>query len=117
MLFRSGILIGTIGANSSRTVAFQVSVPTIPSPNPITNQSSTTFQYMYDASKPIVTQMVASNTVQTTINNASIAATKSADKQFANVNDIITYTTTLTNNGNTLASNVIFTDVIPNTDN
>ena len=59
-------------------------------------------------------QMVASNTVQTTINNASIAATKSADKQFANVNDIITYTTTLTNNGNTLASNVIFTDVIPN---
>ncbi|MCU5075891.1 cell surface protein, partial [Bacillus paranthracis] len=87
---------------------------TIPSPNPITNQSSTTFQYMYDASKPIVTQMVASNTVQTTINNASIAATKSADKQFANVNDIITYTTTLTNNGNTLASNVIFTDVIPN---
>ena len=59
-------------------------------------------------------QMVASNTVQTTINNASIAATKSVDKQFANVNDIITYTTTLTNNGNTLASNVIFTDVIPN---
>ncbi|USL20752.1 DUF7507 domain-containing protein [Bacillus paranthracis] len=110
----NGILIGTIGANSSRTVSFQVSVPTIPSPNPITNQSSTTFQYMYDASKPIVTQMVASNTVQTTINNATIAAVKSADKQFANVNDMITYTTTLTNNGNTLASNVIFTDVLPN---
>ncbi|MDA2197312.1 MULTISPECIES: DUF11 domain-containing protein, partial [unclassified Bacillus cereus group] len=102
----NGILIGTIGANSSRTVSFQVSVPTIPSPNPITNQSSTTFQYMYDASKPIVTQLVASNTVQTTINNATIAAVKSADKQFANVNDMITYTTTLTNNGNTLASNV-----------
>ncbi|HGA1019543.1 TPA: cell surface protein, partial [Bacillus cereus] len=102
------------GANSSRTVAFQVFVPTIPAVNPITNQSSTTFQYTYDPSKPAVMQMVASNTVQTTINNASIAATKSADKQFANVNDIITYTTTLTNNGNTLASNVIFTDVIPN---
>ncbi|ASZ16667.1 cell surface protein [Bacillus cereus] len=110
----NGILIGTIGANSSRTVSFQVSVPTIPSPNPITNQSGTTFQYTYDPSKPAVMQMVASNTVQTTINNASIAATKSADKQFANVNDMITYTTTLTNNGNTLASNVIFTDVIPN---
>ncbi|WP_409193587.1 hypothetical protein, partial [Bacillus cereus] len=26
--------------------------------------------------------------------------TKSSDKQFAKVNDIITYTTTLTNNGN-----------------
>ncbi|HDR8067739.1 TPA: DUF11 domain-containing protein [Bacillus cereus] len=110
----TGISIGTIGANSSRTVAFQVFVPTIPAVNPITNQSSTTFQYTYDPSKPAVMQMVASNTVQTTINNASIAATKSADKQFANVNDIITYTTTLTNNGNTLASNVIFTDVIPN---
>lgn len=110
----NGIFIGTIGANSSRTVAFQVLVPTIPAVNPITNQSGTTFQYTYDPSKPAVMQMVASNTVQTTINNASIAATKSADKQFANVNDIITYTTTLTNSGNTLASNVIFTDVIPN---
>ncbi|MEC5304941.1 cell surface protein [Bacillus thuringiensis] len=110
----NGISIGTIGANSSRTVAFQIFVPTIPAVNPITNQSGTTFQYTYDPSKPAVMQMVASNTVQTTINNASIAATKSADKQFANVNDIITYTTTLTNNGNTLASNVIFTDVIPN---
>lgn len=110
----TGISIGTIGASSSRTVAFQVFVPTIPAVNPITNQSGTTFQYTYDPSKPAVMQMVASNTVQTTINNASIAATKSADKQFANVNDIITYTTTLTNNGNTLASNVIFTDVIPN---
>ncbi|MGW6192349.1 DUF7507 domain-containing protein [Bacillus cereus] len=110
----NGILIGTIGTNSSRTVSFQVFVPNIPAVNPITNQSGTTFQYTYDPSKPAVMQMVASNTVQTTINNASIAATKSADKQFANVNDIITYTTTLTNSGNTLASNVIFTDVIPN---
>ncbi|MGW5980397.1 DUF7507 domain-containing protein [Bacillus mycoides] len=109
----NGIFIGTIGANSSRTVAFQVLVPTIPAVNPITNQSGTTFQYTYDPSKPAVMQMVASNTVQTTINNASIAATKSADKQFANVNDIITYTTTLTNNGNTLASNIVFTDAIP----
>ncbi|MEK4408545.1 cell surface protein [Bacillus sp. FSL L8-0642] len=110
----NGILIGTIGANSSRTVVFQVFVPTIPSPNPLTNQSSTTFQYTYDPSKPVVMQMVASNTVQTTINNATITAAKSADKQFANVNDIITYTTTLTNSGNTLASNVVFTDAIPN---
>ncbi|MED0938146.1 cell surface protein [Bacillus mobilis] len=109
----NGIFIGTIGANSSRTVAFQISVPTIPAVNPITNQSGTTFQYTYDPSKPAVMQMVASNTVQTTINNASITATKSADKQFANVNDIITYTTTLTNNGNTLASNIVFTDAIP----
>ncbi|MFJ8215455.1 cell surface protein [Bacillus cereus] len=110
----NSIFIGTIGANSSRTVAFQISVPSIPTLNPITNQSGTTFQYTYDPSKPAVMQMVASNTVQTTINNATIAATKSADKQFANVNDIITYTTTLTNSGNTLASNVKFTDVIPN---
>ncbi|MGH0423863.1 cell surface protein [Bacillus pretiosus] len=110
----NGILIGTIGANSSRTVSFQVFVPTIPALNPITNQSGTTFQYTYDPSKPAIMQMVASNTVQTAINNATITSAKSADKQFANVNDIITYTTTLANNGNTLASNVIFTDVIPN---
>ena len=109
----NGILIGTIGPNSSRTVAFQVSVPNIPAINPITNQSGTTFQYTYDPSKPAVMQMVASNTVQTTINNASITAVKSADKQFANVNDIITYTATLTNTGNTCIK-CDFTDIIPN---
>ncbi|PEK50605.1 DUF7507 domain-containing protein [Bacillus toyonensis] len=109
----NGIFIGTIGANASRIVSFQIFVPSIPAVNPITNQSGTTFQYTYDPSKPAVMQMVASNTVQTTINNASIAATKSADKQFANVNDIITYTTTLTNSGNTLASNIVSTDAIP----
>ncbi|MGG1845873.1 DUF11 domain-containing protein [Bacillus wiedmannii] len=109
----NGILIGTIGANSSRTVSFQVFVPTIPAVNPITNQSGTTFQYTYDPSKPAIMQMVASNTVQTTINNATITSAKSADKQFANVNDIITYTTTLTNIGNTLASSIVFTDAIP----
>ncbi|WP_002149255.1 DUF11 domain-containing protein [Bacillus cereus] len=109
----NGIFIGTIGANASRIVSFQISVPTIPTVNPITNQSGTTFQYTYDPSKPAVMQMVASNTVQTTINNATITAAKSADKQFANVNDIITYTTTLTNSGNTLASNIVFTDAIP----
>ncbi|PHD45525.1 cell surface protein [Bacillus toyonensis] len=110
----NGIFIGTIGANASRIVSFQIFVPSIPAVNPITNQSGTTFQYTYDPSKPVVMQMIASNTVQTTINNATITAAKSADKQFANVNDIITYTTTLMNNGNTLTSNVIFTDVIPN---
>ncbi|MED2038967.1 cell surface protein [Bacillus wiedmannii] len=109
----NGILIGTIGANSSRTVSFQVFVPTIPAVNPITNQSGTTFQYTYDPSKPAIMQTVASNTVQTTINNATITSAKSADKQFANVNDIITYTTTLTNIGNTLASSIVFTDAIP----
>ncbi|MCU5375654.1 cell surface protein [Bacillus cereus] len=109
----NGIFIGTIGANSSRTVSFQVFVPTIPAVNPITNQSSTTFQYTYDPSKPTVMQMVASNTVQTTINNATITSAKSTDKQFANVNDIITYTTTLTNIGNILASSIVFTDAIP----
>ncbi|MFA2566625.1 DUF7507 domain-containing protein [Bacillus wiedmannii] len=109
----NGILIGTIGANSSRTVSFQVFVPTIPAVNPITNQSGTTFQYTYDPSKPAIMQMVTSNIVQTTINNATITSAKSADKQFANVNDIITYTTTLTNNGNTLASSIVFTDTIP----
>ncbi|WP_396133222.1 hypothetical protein, partial [Bacillus thuringiensis] len=64
----NGISIGTIGANSSRTVAFLVFVPTIPAVNPVPNQSGTSFQYTYGPSKPAVMQMVASNTVQKTIN-------------------------------------------------
>lgn len=106
----NGILIGTIGANSSRTVAFQVSVPIIPSTNPITNQSGTTFQYTYDPAKPAVMQMVSSNTVQTAINNATIIATKSVNIPNAAIGDIVTYTIAVTNTGNIPASATVLTD-------
>ncbi|MDR4277424.1 hypothetical protein FO496_29465, partial [Bacillus paranthracis] len=110
----NGILIGTIGANSSRTVSFQFSLPTIPIPNSITNQSITTFQYIYYSSKPILTHIFSSNTLHTTINNSTISSLKSSYKHFSNLNYIITYTTTLTNNFNTLSSNLIFPYLIPN---
>ncbi|MBJ8085196.1 hypothetical protein JDS82_29455, partial [Bacillus cereus group sp. N14] len=52
-----GILIGTIGAISSRTVSFQVIVPTITAAKPITNHSGTTIHYTYDPSKPAILPM------------------------------------------------------------
>ena len=54
-----------------------------------------------------------SNIVTTQINTANIVATKLTSTNFADVGDVITYATILTNNGNIPASNVTFTDIIP----
>ena len=58
-------------------------------------------------------QNVTSNTVFTTINTANILSLKQVDKSFSRIGDILTYTVVLTNNGNSSAQNVIFTDTVP----
>ncbi|HHB1901873.1 TPA: DUF11 domain-containing protein, partial [Bacillus cereus] len=54
-----------------------------------------------------------SNTVFTTINTATILSLKQVDKSFSRIGDTLTYTVALTNNGNSSAQNVIFTDTVP----
>ena len=47
------------------------------------------------------------------IERATITASKSVNKNFADFGDIITYTVTLTNPGTTPVNNVLFTDPVP----
>ena len=49
----------------------------------------------------------------TTINTATILSLKQVDKSFSRIGDTLTYTVALTNNGNSSAQNVIFTDTMP----
>ena len=49
----------------------------------------------------------------TTINTATILSLKQVDKSFSRIGDTLTYTVALTNNGNSSAQNVIFTDTVP----
>ena len=48
-----------------------------------------------------------------TVNRANVSLQKSVDLQTATLNDILTYTVNVTNNGNVAANNVIFVDSIP----
>ena len=54
-----------------------------------------------------ITSTSSSNTVQTTVNQATISMQKSVDLQTATLNDVLTYTVNVINNGNVAANNVI----------
>ncbi|MCR9019237.1 cell surface protein, partial [Bacillus paranthracis] len=110
---QNGIDIGNLNANASVTLSFQVNITTLPNPNPIPNQSSTQYSFIVDINEPPVSRTIQSNTTFTQINSASVIATKTASSAFAAVGDTITYTTTLTNNGNTTANTPVFIDILP----
>ncbi len=109
----TGISIGSIAANSTTTVSFQVFVPSIPQTNPILNSGTTTYQYIPVPNQPAVSGTDTTNIVSTQVNNATVTMTKAVDKNFADIGDTLTYTVSFTGTGNTNANNVIFTDVIP----
>ncbi|MDA1853814.1 hypothetical protein PDJ89_14995 [Bacillus cereus] len=108
----TGINIGTIAANGNATITFQVQVTSLPVQNPIRNSASSSFQYNPPGQPPI-NRTSTSNIVETLINAAIINPSKTANQQIVNIGDIITYTITIPNNGNTSATNVSITDPIP----
>ena len=109
----SGVNIGNIQAFGTKTVSFKVKVSsTIPSPNPIINNSSGDFTY---AVLPVNgTGIFNSNSTNSQINAAIINSSKIVNKTFANIGDVLTYTIPITNSGNISANNVVFIDTIPN---
>ena len=109
----TGITIGSIAPNSSISIAFQVTATSTPVQNPIANSATASYTFIADPNAPIVSRNVTSNTVFTTINTATILSLKQVDKSFSRIGDTLTYTVALTNNGNSSAQNVIFTDTVP----
>ena len=101
----NGIQIGNINPSGMAVITINALVINIPSINPISNSSSVQFQHIVNPSQPVITQTASSNTVITTINSAILTTTKSADKSIISVGDTITYTTTITNTGNSTAKN------------
>lgn len=88
-------------------------ITSFPNPNPIPNRAMVSYQFRPFVGSPLITSMSSSNTVQTTVNQATISMQKSVDLQTATLNDVLTYTVNVTNNGNVTANNVIFVDSIP----
>ncbi|MDF9553615.1 DUF11 domain-containing protein, partial [Bacillus cereus] len=109
----TGITIGSIAPNNSISIAFQVTATSTPNQNPVANSATASYTFIADPNAPIVSRNVTSNTVFTTINTANILSLKQVDKSFSRIGDILTYTVVLTNNGNSSAQNVIFTDTVP----
>lgn len=112
---QTGINIGTINSGQTVTVMFKVQVLTIPSPNPIPNQSKISYSYTVDPALPNgKTVQNLSNTVYTEVNSATFAGSpKTVSPYYADIGDTVVYTIVVKNSGNTVANNVVFTDTIP----
>ncbi|MEK4499531.1 DUF11 domain-containing protein [Bacillus sp. FSL R12-0069] len=106
--------IGTIPGGATFTLSFQVTVINIPTQNPIINNAFASYLYTVNPSLPPTSKTANSNSVTSTIRLANLQATKSVDKTFAEVGDVLTYTFALTNNGNVIANNVVLSDSIAN---
>lgn len=102
---QSGITITTIGPAEVVTLSWQVRVNTAPPiPNPVPNYANVTV--------PGGTSGIT-NIVTTQVNTAFVSVRKMVDKALAAVGEVLTYTLTLTNDGNIAASNVVLTDAVP----
>ena len=113
----NGINIGNIAPNSVATIMFDVIVNTsIPfSYNPVQNQGTFGYSFVPGPGVSTIVSSVATNLTTTTISFATLSSSKIVNKSYANIGDILTYTIPLTNNGTTIANNIIFIDTIPST--
>ncbi|MGN4558376.1 DUF7507 domain-containing protein [Bacillus cereus group sp. MYBK5-2] len=109
-----GITVGTLNPGETKTLSFQVRVTQIPAGSTIINEASTTFTYQPDPILPPVTTTEPTPPTSVTVNTATVNPTKSANRAFADIGDIITYTISLQNNGTVPATNIVLTDPIPN---
>ncbi|WP_220775682.1 DUF11 domain-containing protein, partial [Bacillus sp. BML-BC060] len=73
----------------------------------------TTYRYIVDPDQSPITTSNQSNTTTTQINSAILTAQKNSNVSTVDIGQDIIYSVTITNSGNVNATNVIFTDVIP----
>ncbi|MGH1053339.1 DUF11 domain-containing protein [Bacillus cytotoxicus] len=109
----NSVNLGSINPLQTIVVGFQVRVTSTPFTNPIPNRASVIFNFIETPGQEPISEQATSNTVFTTIMIGDIRARKTVDKSFATINDILTYTVTIENIGNTTATNIMFQDSIP----
>ncbi|MGL4655755.1 MAG: DUF7507 domain-containing protein, partial [Sarcina sp.] len=113
----SGVNIGILLPNVTKVVVFRVRVDMMPNPNPIPNKADLTYTYRPIPNGSLVSNTTTSNTVNTLVGESPIkpgeGVVKTADKTYAKLNDVITYTVNVKNTGLVNALNVIFRDTVP----
>ncbi|EPZ54269.1 conserved repeat domain protein [[Clostridium] sordellii ATCC 9714] len=121
----TGINIDKIDVGVTVIITYQVTVTSMPSTNPMANIANVTYSYIVD---PTTTPPVVANgngtthQVYTSISSPNLIGlddfTKSVDKQYATVGDILTYRLTIHNSSQNLtANNVVVKDSPPNNTN
>lgn len=108
-----GIELGSLPIGVT-TVTFDVLVVTIPTPNPMVNNSTQSYSYQDGPGGAIFNANAYSNAVSTTVNYVILPSTKQVSKTDAAIGDVLTYTIVTKNTGNFTASNLFIRDTLPN---
>ncbi len=109
----NGVQISDIAGGSTAIITFQVRIDHVPAQNPMVNSAEIQYDYKVDPNgAPVPPKTIETDEVTTQINNAALGAVKTADRQYAAVGDIVTYTVTLTNVGSVPSDSVVFRDIL-----
>lgn len=108
----TGVSLPPLAPGGVVTVAYQVTVTSVPVVNPTTNIATTTFEYIPGPGQPPVIGTSSSNPVTTTINDERITFTKSADVTTIGEGGVITYTLQVVNSGTVASLNTVLTDLV-----
>lgn len=106
------VVIAEIPAGQSVTVTFSATAGFVPAINPATNIAKVNYEFFPFAGYPAQSFSV-SDPVNVFIADKKVKPVKSVDKAFAVVNDVLTYKTVFSSEGNIPLIDLFFTDAIP----
>lgn len=112
----TGINVGTLPNGYYYNLVFKVNVVSLPSSQSITNYCDATYSYLVDPTSTASTsKRVTSNVTTSSVGYASLSSiTLIGNSSYVKCGDIITFTVSIPNTGNSTALNVSIIDTIPN---
>ncbi|MGO4106291.1 DUF7507 domain-containing protein [Paenibacillus sp. YAF4_2] len=108
----TGIPIGSLAPAGQTTVTFQTLLNSLPSPAVLVDQATSSYTYTLPSGRSL-SGGSSSNTVTITASSPNVTITKTASATAAAVQDVLTYTMLITNNGIAPVINVVLSDPIP----
>lgn len=109
----TGFPLANIPVGGMVTVAFQVTITSVPPNRVLPNNANVTADFQVSPLQPPITIVTISNIVVTRVNVGSLNVMKSVNTLQAGVGDTLTYTILIQNTGTVPATNIIFQDPIP----
>ncbi|MEO3944660.1 hypothetical protein [Gorillibacterium sp. CAU 1737] len=109
----TGIPLGSVAPGSSVPVTFQFILNTLPSPPRLVNQATTAYSYQLPSGRSFSGFTAPSNVVDIPATAPNVTVAKAVNNTIATLNDILTYTVTVTNSGVAAVTNAVFSDTIP----
>ncbi|MBY6939434.1 DUF11 domain-containing protein, partial [Clostridium botulinum] len=106
----NGFALSDIQPGDTTTIKFATTIQTRPTNNIIYNYA--TIDYDYTVDQQVITGTMQTNTTQTYVATGELTVTKSVDKMYATVNDVLGYTIVVKNTGSVNATNISLKDII-----